>query len=987
MGHGTGHAPYVLALAFLVGGPALRADARPTVTASSVYDTAYRSEYAVDGDPDTRWASRQSGGGPEWLQIDLGRAMPIENIVIRWEAAYATEYRIEISDDAKRWKTIHHKKNGKGGRELLDGLAGKGRYVRIYCVKHGRHALFSIWEVEFPNSEAARALKDARRKAEEAGRAAAADARKGPAERLLGHGVSEIVFAARENGVDGHWYANFAYYAPDEKRKCYRKAGRLCKLDVRTGKVTALVDDPEGSVRDPAVHYDAKKVLFSWRKRGTGQFHLYEVGIDGGSPRQLTDGIYDDIEPTYLPDGGIMFISGRCKRWVNCWLTQVGVLYRCDADGGNVRQISANIEHDNTPWVLPDGRVLYQRWEYVDRSQVHYHHLWTTNPDGTGQMIYFGNLHAGSVFIDAKPVPGTDSVVLINSPGHGANEHRGRVAIVSAKVGPDERRSMRNISGNGFRDPYALSEDAIIAARGRQMVLMNSRGKMANIYSLPREFGRAELHEPRPVIKRRRERVIPSRVNQGESTGRLVLADVYEGRNMKGVKKGEIKKLLVLETLPKPINYTGGMDPISYGGTFTLERVLGTVPVEPDGSAYMELPANRPLFFVALDENDMSVKRMQSFMTVMPGETTSCVGCHEQRTQTPVNMGAGTLEALRRPPSRIEPIAGVPDVLDFPRDVQPLLDRHCVRCHGYERPSGAKKDAPGPYAGRVILTGDRGPMFSHSYFELTLRRQFVDGRNDPKSNLPPRSIGTSASPLMRKLAGKHHGVKLASKEIDVFRYWIETGAAYPGTYAALGSGMIGGYAQNRQVGTDRKWPETKAARAVIDSRCASCHKGHRTLPKSLCDELRISFWRMNLNDKRLPLSRHRVFNLSRPDKSLMLLAPLAKDAGGYGRCRTGGVEGSGMVLLNKNDPGYRALRALCAAGKRRLEEITRFDMPTFRPPAPYVREMKRYGVLPRDHDMKSRIDVYKTDREYWKSLWYRPTGRTGRRLTDRAKGL
>ena len=103
---------------------------------------------------------------------------------------------------------------------------------------------------------------------------------------------------------------------------------------------------------------------------------------------------------------------------------------------------------------------------------------------------------------------------------------------------------------------------------------------------------------------------------------------------MAGVAVGEIKKLLVLESLPMPIHYTGGMEPISFGGTFTLERIVGTVPVEADGSAFMELPALRSFFFVALDQNDLSVKRMQSFLTVQPGETSSCVGCHEERTRT-----------------------------------------------------------------------------------------------------------------------------------------------------------------------------------------------------------------------------------------------------------------------------------------------------------------------------------------------------------------
>ena len=206
-------------------------------------------------------------------------------------------------------------------------------------------------------------------------------------------GVDEIIFACRQLNYDPHWYANFGYYAENADRKAYRAMGRLCKLNLRTAQVTVLLDDPQGTVRDPQVHYDGRKILFSYRKGGSENFHLYEINADGGGLRQLTDGPYDDIEPTYLPDGAIVFCSARCNRWVGCWLTHVAILYRCDADGSNIRPISSNSEHENTPWPLPDGRVLYQRWEYVDRSQVHYHHLWTTNPDGTGQMVYYGNLH------------------------------------------------------------------------------------------------------------------------------------------------------------------------------------------------------------------------------------------------------------------------------------------------------------------------------------------------------------------------------------------------------------------------------------------------------------------------------------------------------------------------------------------------------------------------------------------------------------------
>lgn len=779
-------------------------------------------------------------------------------------------------------------------------------------------------------------------------------------------GVEEIVFACRQPGRDGHWYANFSYYVEDPKLATYGRGGRLCRLHLTTGKLTVLLDDPEGAVRDPAVHYDARKILFSYRPGGTEHYHLYEIGVDGSGLRQLTSGDYDDIEPCYLPDGDIVFVSSRCKRWVNCWLTQVAVLHRCHGDGTRVHPISANNEQDNTPWVLPDGRVLYQRWEYVDRSQVDYHHLWTVNPDGTGQMIYFGNQQPGTVMIDAKPVPGSDKVVAVFSPGHGQREHDGRITLVDPRRGPDAPGSARPITGEAdFRDPWAFSNDCFLAARGRQVVLLDGAGRTQTLFELPRDgtIRGGECHEPRPIVAARRERVIPDRTNPAQPVGRLVLTDVYQGRNMQGVRRGEIKKLLVLETLPKPVNFTGGMDPLTYGGSFTLERVLGTVPVEDDGSAQFEVPALRGVFFVALDAQDMAVKRMQSFTTVQPGEVTGCVGCHEHRTQS--SSPAAALLAMRRPPSRIEPISDCPDVFDFPRDVQPVLDRLCVDCHGADKTAGG-----GPYAGNVLLAGDRGPMFSHAYFTLTVRRLFSDGRDMPRSNYPPRALGSSASPLLKMLDGSHYQVKATDHEKKLLRLWIETGAPYPGTYAALGCGSVGGYARNQLVNADFDWPSTKAGAEAIDRRCASCHRGDDVLPRSLSDERDISFWRFDVGDPRLKLSRHIVFNLSRPEKSLILLAPLPQAEGGLELCRD--AQGKPIApLASANDPDYRKLLAMVAAGKRNLDEIRRFDMPGFRPRPEYVREMIRYGVLPASDANNANINGYKTDRAYWQSLWYR----------------
>jgi hypothetical protein len=771
-------------------------------------------------------------------------------------------------------------------------------------------------------------------------------------------GVEDIIYAARPTGPDPHWYANISYYAEDENRKTYVPGGRLCRMNLKTGKVTVLVNDPEGNIRDPHVHYSGQKILFSWRKGGTDHYHLYECDADGSGLRQITSGDYDDYEAIYLPNDDLLFVSTRCKRWVNCWLTQVGVMYRCGPNGENMRPISSNNDHDNTPWMMPDGRVLYMRWEYTDRSQVHFHHLWTVNPDGTGQMVYFGNMHGGIVMLGAKPIPGTDRVLSIFSPGHGRREHAGRVTVVDPDAGPDARPYTRDIHSKPiWRDPYPFSEDCILLASPRGIELMDGQG---HTQVLRAKEGHMDLHEPRPLRPRPREARIAERVDPSQATGRLVLSDVNVGRNMVGVKDGEITKLLVLELLPEPIHFHGGMQPITQGGTFMLERILGTVPVEKDGSAYFEVPAMRSLFFVAMDEHDNAIKRMHSFVTVQPGETTGCVGCHERRT-TAMYPKETSLLAVERAPSTIRPIKDVPDVLDFPRDIQPILDKHCVQCHN-----------PGQRAGGFSLAGDRGPYWCHSYLNLTYRQQYVDGRNQAVGSRPPRSVGAVASPIMKKLSGGHKNVKASPHEIKMVRYWIESGAVYPGTYGALGTGMLYRSIQNNRIRHDVDWPETKVAQDVIGRRCASCHRGGMGLPTALTG-----------NSKRY--NRELVFNLSRPEKSEFLLGPLAKKAGGYGTCQAKATPPKGgnqvpEVFADTNDPDYRKLLAWLRRGKHYLEHANkRFDVAGFRPGRPYIREMQRYGILPKDLGPDDPVDPYATDRAYWKSFWYQPTVQSARR--------
>jgi cytochrome c553 len=497
-----------------------------------------------------------------------------------------------------------------------------------------------------------------------------------------------------------------------------------------------------------------------------------------------------------------------------------------------------------------------------------------------------------------------------------------------------------------------------LVADGRGIHLLASDGTTQMVYRPLLPGRRWACHEPRPLRSRPREPVIADRIQLGAATGQFVLSDVYRGRNMKGVKRGEIKELLVLEQLPKPANFSGGQEPLTIGGTFTLQRILGTVPVEADGSASFEVPALKSVFFVALDANGDSVKRMQSFVTVQPGEKVSCVGCHEPRTQSPHSRQRPALLAADRAPSKIMPIKDMPDVLDYPRDVQPILDRHCIRCHNVrQRPKG------------INLSGDRTPFYSISYWTMFTHGLVSDGRNG-RGNKAPRTVGTSASPLAKIIEGHDGRVKMSEKEKQTIRLWIESGVVYPGTYGALGSGMVA----------------VKYPHEVMKQRCATCHEakeksyrnvkkdafyyqfGARKPPQPLWDNPNDITMIRHLAYFQLGESRlYQAFcNMDHPEDSLLLLAPLAKSAGGLQLC------GETPVFESTDDPDYQQILAAIQAAAKELQTVKRFDMPDFRPSRFYIREMQNYGLLPADLPADVPVNPYTTDQAYWRTFRYLP---------------
>jgi len=261
----------------------------------------------------------------------------------------------------------------------------------------------------------------------------------------------------------------------------------------------------------------------------------------------------------------------------------------------------------------------------------------------------------------------------------------------------------------------------------------------------------------------------------------------------------------------------------------------------------------------------------------------------------------------------------------------------------------------------------------------------VGGR--PGGNDPPYTAYSSASPLMDKIGGGHHGVRLNALEQTTVRLWIDTAAQYAGTYAAYGTGQIGAWWRNNEPIREMAdhWPNTPPAREAVERRCCACHG--RMLPRFVTDQVHVDEfgdfegWQRPTSR----FSRHVVFDLTRPEKSLLLLAPLARAAGGYATGETGVAKlvvenraepprpvGHPVIFASTADADYQKILTHIQAAGARLDEIKRFDMPGFRPRAEYIREMLRFGVLPATFDAaRDPIDVYQTDEKYWQSLWHR----------------
>ena len=688
-----------------------------------------------------------------------------------------------------------------------------------------------------------------------------------------------------------------------------------------------LVASPGGQILDCDLSYDGQRVLFSWR-RGQGQgYHVWSVNVDGTDLRQLSDGQWHDYNACWLPDGDVAFLSTREPQFAYCWHAPVGILHRMKADGSGVRRLSANYLNDFTPYVLDDGRIIYTRWEYVDRPAIPIQSLWTINPDGTGLAGFFGNrVISPGTFMEARSIPGTQKIICTMTGHNGPT--RGAIGVVDRSLGVNAQQAIENVTpdtpvpnvdqGNGNTDGSKLyscpvpldSVRFLVSARGPVLVRTLDGECVSTALSAPADG--MQYFSAQPIRPRHRPPVTaPVVAQQAEPYATVYLQDVYNGLEPY-VKRGEVVAIRVVRELHKPLR----IDPelrafgfqfpvISCGATYAGKQVLGEVPLEPDGSACFRVPAGLPIYFMAIDAQGRAVQRMRSFTHFMPGEVQGCIGCHEHRlhgSRPPAVGGYGIRTyppprgtAYNVPPKDLQPPEWGSGGFDYSRVVQPVLDRYCVECHDAVEPDGC-----------VDLTGGKTDFFNVSYEVLARENQgprgtkyvnWIPTYNGQEQNIlevRPRAWGSPQSRLAELVLSGHPDENGKPRfEMDEpsrrrVLAWIDLNVPYYGT-------------------SETAYPERPGCRQILPAdlektlgevakrRCAECHQQGK-------------------------IPRREWVRITQPELNPFLVAPLARSAGGSQKC-------SKAIFQSRDDADYQAILSTFRPNEAMLKLRPRMDMP------------------------------------------------------------
>ena len=593
-------------------------------------------------------------------------------------------------------------------------------------------------------------------------------------EELKNELPEKLVFIVRNQYKKDHHNTATIFQTGEVNTASFEPGAALKILDIKTGIATTILDSKTGVIRDPEVSFDGQKIIFSYRKDIEDNYHIYEINADGSNLTQLTfaEGI-SDIDPLYLPNNQIIFSSTREPKYCMCNRHIMANLYRMNPDGSNIVQLGKSTLFEGHSALMNDGRVIYDRWEYVDRNFGDAQGLWTVNPDGTKHAIFYGNnSNSPGGVIDPRPIPGSNLVLCIFGSCH--DRPWGALTLLDRSKGVDGKEAVvkiwpenaRNLIGVGnwdtfmqldvrYEDPFPISENLFLASKSTDLKKKKNnhpeKEKMS-IFLIDTEGNEILLFEDEnlscfdamPLTPRFRPREIPTARKFDESPGYFYVQNVYEGTHMANVEPGSIKYLRVVEspekrTFTQPSwNGQGQQAPGVNWHSFETKRVLGTVPVEDDGSVNFEAPSGRYLYFQLLDEKKKMVQSMRSGVIVHAGETNGCIGCHEDRLSVPP-VSSKMPTALFKKPAKLTENEN--PVFSYTRDLQPIFDKHCVECHDFGKKAGEK----------LLLAGDRNPYFNASYIDLHLKKQISTVGGGPAEIQQAFSWGSHASNLVKVL--------------------------------------------------------------------------------------------------------------------------------------------------------------------------------------------------------------------------------------------
>ena len=628
----------------------------------------------------------------------------------------------------------------------------------------------------------------------------------------------QILYVERHQYASDHHNTATIFQYGEINQNSFSQGGAIKIYDVDSGKTRTLINTDTGNLRDPEISFDGKRVIFSMRMNKEDDYHIYEIGIDGSNLKQLTSakGV-SDIDPLYLPDGGIVFTSTRQPKYCMCNRHIMGNLFRMESDGANITQIGVSTLFEGHSTMLNDGRILYDRWEYVDRNFGDAQGLWTVNPDGTKHSIYYGNNTASpGAVIDGRQIPGTDLVLCIFSSCH--DRPWGSLAIIDRKKGVDGKEPVvkiypeeaLNLVANGdldtfkwvqsfrYEDPFPMNKEWFLVSRTLyKYPEWNNQacGYKQGIFLVGMDGteellieGERSVFDPHIVESSAKPVTLPMMRNFTSDKGQFYVVNVYEGTHMQGIEKGVAKWLRVIES-PEKRSWTHGgwsgqgeQAPALNWHSFEHKQILGEVPIEEDGSVNFMVPAGKHVYFQLLDKDKKMIQSMRSGVSLMPGEVNGCVGCHEDRISILMPTPKRPI-ALTKKPVELEKFMGMePFKFSFMEHVQPIMDRRCVKCHDFD-----KKDRQ-----KVVLAKDMNQFFNAAYINLYVNKVVGLIGGGPADIQQPYSWGSHNSRLSQIIEGDHHGVKLTQKEKEWLYAWMDLNGVYYPVYESAFDNTLSG---------------------------------------------------------------------------------------------------------------------------------------------------------------------------------------------------